>query len=237
VNVTKDKIGKAGTGTLTFLPILLIMLFCAAALADEIIMQNGQNVPNAKVMRVGIDDIEYRIGEMEAIYVVRKSDVAKIAYDDGAEDIFEVPATAGPIQSEPETEALQLEAEATPDPAPEPVTAAEAAHGGHENTTAAETAEADGILAKRAEISKAAGIETGMTKNPLKPTFAIIGIGLGTGAIIYGIAENGKTADLVENGFGRDDYDKARRHAKNRNAAYTIGAAALLSGISIHIFF
>jgi hypothetical protein len=70
-------------------------------------MLNGKNVPNAKVMRVGIDDIQYRVGERAVVYTVRKADVAKIVYSDGTEDIFAESATAAPVQPAAATEAPQ----------------------------------------------------------------------------------------------------------------------------------
>jgi hypothetical protein len=117
VDVTKGRIGKAGIGKVAFLPILFIMLFCWAAFADEIIMRNGRTVSNAKVLQVNIGDIEYQIGEREVIYTARKSDVAKIIYKDGTEDIFEVTAApVKPAKDEDVTSIAQPQIAAPPPP-------------------------------------------------------------------------------------------------------------------------
>ena len=62
------------------------------------------------------------------------------------------------------------------------------------------------------------------------------GIGLevlGAGIIVYGLIEN----ENVKTHSNNWDYTKADKSARSRNIAYIIGTAALLSGISIHIFF
>jgi hypothetical protein len=56
---------------------------------------------------------------------------------------------------------------------------------------------------------------------------------LGAGIIAYGIIENGRASNSID----KQEYSKAKKSIANRNAAYAIGAAALLGGISIHIFF
>ena len=81
------------------LTLLLIMLFCSTALADVIVMQDGRIIENAKILKIGIEEIEYKVGERAVLYSARKSDVAKITYDDGGEDVFSVPATPVPDAS------------------------------------------------------------------------------------------------------------------------------------------
>jgi hypothetical protein len=73
------------------------------------------------------------------------------------------------------------------------------------------------------------------SKKPLKSTF-FIGLSvemLGAGIAAYGLAENGKASKLLD----ENRFSKAEKSAKNRNVAYIVGAAVLLSGISIQIFF
>jgi hypothetical protein len=61
---------------------------------------------------------------------------------------------------------------------------------------------------------------------------------IGAGAIAYGVlVEERNVNNLINHGTYPEDYDNAKRHAKRRDTAYIIGAAALLSGLSIHIFF
>jgi hypothetical protein len=76
-------------------------------------------------------------------------------------------------------------------------------------------------------------------KKPSKNTLGIsLGVSAaGAGTIIYGIIEDGNVADRINHGKDENDYRQAENHAKKRNAAYVIGTAALLSGISIQIFF
>jgi hypothetical protein len=65
----------------------------------------------------------------------------------------------------------------------------------------------------------------------LRPTFWA-GLGLevlGTGVLLYGLAENSNIT-----GHSRS---VAKKSLQNRNIAYDVGAAVLLSGIKVHIFF
>ena len=77
-----------------------------------------------------------------------------------------------------------------------------------------------------------ASIEGMTVKSPPKTTFWIaIGFdAIAAGMLAYGIYENSNTTS-------HDSRKDAERAKNNRNAAYAIGAAALLSGITIHIFF
>jgi hypothetical protein len=70
---------------------------------------------------------------------------------------------------------------------------------------------------------------------PKTTTFwAAVGLDvLGAGMIVYGIVENGNVGPYTDKG----EYDKVKKSARTRNIVYGIGAAALLGGISIHIFF
>jgi hypothetical protein len=70
---------------------------------------------------------------------------------------------------------------------------------------------------------------------PIKPAFlAAVGLDIiGAGIIAYGLYENGNVVSSVDEGR----YTGAAKSARNRNIAYGVGTAALLSGISIHIFF
>jgi len=68
-----------------------------------------------------------------------------------------------------------------------------------------------------------------------KPSFWV-GVGLeavGAGIIAYGLIENDNI--IKHNGSGQ--FSKASLSVSNRNIAYIIGAAALMGGVSIHIFF
>ena len=72
-------------------------------------------------------------------------------------------------------------------------------------------------------------------KSSIKPMFWV-GLGLdvvGVGIITYGIIENGRVNNLIDD----NNYPASVKAEKRRNAAYIIGACVLLSGISVHIFF
>jgi len=72
---------------------------------------------------------------------------------------------------------------------------------------------------------------------PSKPAsfWAAIGLDvLGAGLLVYGLVENGNAGRDYN---GEADYNKVKNSARNRNVAYTIGAAALIGGVTIHILF
>ncbi|MCL2220440.1 MAG: hypothetical protein FWB94_11235 [Chitinispirillia bacterium] len=73
-------------------------------------------------------------------------------------------------------------------------------------------------------------------KPPVKPTlWAGIGLDvLGAGLIFYGLIEN---VNVARSYNSKAEYDKAKSSEKSRNIAYTIGAAALIGGVTIHILF
>ena len=77
--------------------------------------------------------------------------------------------------------------------------------------------------------------EKAVDKPPKSPSFWA-GIGLevlGTGLIVYGLIEDRNVGVHNDNW----DYSKAEKSVNSRNFAYGVGAALLLSGISIHLFF
>ncbi|MCL2183323.1 MAG: CsgG/HfaB family protein [Chitinispirillia bacterium] len=72
-------------------------------------------------------------------------------------------------------------------------------------------------------------------KSASKSTYWAVGFDvLGAGLITYGIIQNG---DVGRDYNGKADYDKVKKSEKNRNIAYAAGAAVLLGGVTIHIFF
>jgi hypothetical protein len=72
-------------------------------------------------------------------------------------------------------------------------------------------------------------------RTPINHTFwAAVGLDVvGAGLILYGIIENGNVGPYSTEA----EHDRVRRAVITRNVVYGIGAAALLGGISIHIFF
>jgi hypothetical protein len=73
------------------------------------------------------------------------------------------------------------------------------------------------------------------TTSPKSPSFwAAVGLDvLGAGLIVYGLVENGNVGSYSN----ENEYNKVKSSARTRNIVYGIGTAALLGGISIHIFF
>jgi len=72
-------------------------------------------------------------------------------------------------------------------------------------------------------------------KSSIKPTlWAGIGLDIiGAGLIVYGIIEN----ENVKKNDDKGEFSSAKKSARYRNIAYGVGMAALMSGISLHIFF
>jgi len=72
-------------------------------------------------------------------------------------------------------------------------------------------------------------------RQPIKPTFWL-GLGLdvtGVGLVGYGIYQDRKAKNYIKD----DKYKKSENAETKRNIAYIVGGAALLGGISVHIFF
>jgi len=55
---------------------------------DIIFLRNGQEIRDAAVAEIGIDEVKYRIGTRTVAYVVKKSDISIILYADGTKDSF-----------------------------------------------------------------------------------------------------------------------------------------------------
>jgi hypothetical protein len=88
------------------------------------------------------------------------------------------------------------------------------------------------VLEQKVERSVEEGIKRSKQK---KPSFWIgTGVGIaGLGILGYGLYEDGNVANHDK----KAEFSKAEDAAKKRNTAYIVGAALLLSGISITIFF
>jgi len=77
--------------------------------------------------------------------------------------------------------------------------------------------------------------QTMRAKQPKRTSF-YIGLSfdiVGAGMLGYGIYEEITVRSLID----RKDFSKTESHEKVRNVCYIVGAAALITGISIHIFF
>jgi hypothetical protein len=70
---------------------LAVAVMAPLALADSVVMRDGRVVENARVLKVGVREVEYNVGKRKVLYVVKKADVAKITYRAGGEDVFPVP--------------------------------------------------------------------------------------------------------------------------------------------------
>lgn len=101
--------------------VLTAAALASQASADEIRMANGQNVPNAKVTRITADEIEYKVGEREVLYTAKKTDVARIVYEDGTEDVFAAPPPPPPPAPAVAAPPPPPEPAAAPAPAPKPI--------------------------------------------------------------------------------------------------------------------
>jgi len=65
-----------------------VTVLASLVFADTIVMNDGQIVEKAKVLKVGDREIEYKVGNRKVVYAVSKSDVARITYKDGTFDAF-----------------------------------------------------------------------------------------------------------------------------------------------------
>jgi ribosomal protein L37E len=55
---------------------------------DVIHLRNGQEIKNATVSEVGVDEVKYKIGTRAVVYVVKKTDIFSISYADGEKEFF-----------------------------------------------------------------------------------------------------------------------------------------------------
>jgi len=56
--------------------------------ADTLYLKDGQEIKDASIVEVGINDVKYKIGKKDVLYTVRKSDIAIIFYSDGTKETF-----------------------------------------------------------------------------------------------------------------------------------------------------
>jgi molybdopterin-binding protein len=69
---------------------LLFLLWLLPFLAksqDVITLKNGEEI-NAKITEVGTEEIKYKKGENDVLYIIKKSEIFMIKYKDGTKDIF-----------------------------------------------------------------------------------------------------------------------------------------------------
>ncbi|MCL2208463.1 MAG: hypothetical protein FWB90_10305 [Fibromonadales bacterium] len=55
---------------------------------DVVYLRNGQEVKDAVVIRIGVDEVEYKVGTRAAVYAVKKTDISAILHSDGAKEFF-----------------------------------------------------------------------------------------------------------------------------------------------------
>jgi hypothetical protein len=53
-----------------------------------IYLKNGQEIKEATVIEIGIDEVKYKVGTRAVVYVAKKSDVAAILHTDGVKEFF-----------------------------------------------------------------------------------------------------------------------------------------------------
>jgi len=53
-----------------------------------IYMRSGQEVKNAIISEIGIDELKYQVGTRGIVYIAKKTDVSSILYADGEQDFF-----------------------------------------------------------------------------------------------------------------------------------------------------
>ncbi|MDR0307121.1 MAG: hypothetical protein LBI42_09835 [Chitinispirillales bacterium] len=65
---------------------LLIIAFAMSILADVLHLNNDEEIRDAVIIEIGVNDIKFRIGERPVVYIIEKSDVAAISYADGTRE-------------------------------------------------------------------------------------------------------------------------------------------------------
>jgi len=60
----------------------------AAKNKDIIYMQSEQEIKNAVIIEIGVEELKYKIGAREIVYVVKKADISSILYADGEKEFF-----------------------------------------------------------------------------------------------------------------------------------------------------
>ncbi len=68
--------------------IFAIAIFVSAIFADTIHLKDGREINDATVVKIGINEVEYKIGKREVLYTAKKSDIAIIFYKDGTKEVF-----------------------------------------------------------------------------------------------------------------------------------------------------
>jgi hypothetical protein len=71
------------------LQILLILLIGVQTIfADTLYLKDGSEIKDAKIVKIGVSEVEYKIGKKEVLYTAKKSDIAIIFYADGTKETF-----------------------------------------------------------------------------------------------------------------------------------------------------
>jgi len=91
-----------------------LAFFALPCFADRIVMRDGSIRENARIARISDNEIEFRVGEREALHSVRRADVLRIIYSDGTEDVFTAPP---PVQTPPPPPPAQARPVREPKPA------------------------------------------------------------------------------------------------------------------------
>jgi len=68
----------------------ILSALCGMVSADTVFMKNGDKIENVTLAEITRTEVKYKVGKRTVLYTILKSDVSKIVYSDGAEDVFEV---------------------------------------------------------------------------------------------------------------------------------------------------
>jgi putative component of toxin-antitoxin plasmid stabilization module len=66
----------------------ILLLLTQTAFADIIYLKDGNEIKDAKIVKIGVSEVEYKIGNREVLYTAKKSDIAIIFYADGSKETF-----------------------------------------------------------------------------------------------------------------------------------------------------
>jgi len=66
----------------------ILLLLAQTAFADILYLKDGKEIKDAKIVKIGVSEVKYKIGNREVLYTAKKSDIAIIFYDDGSKETF-----------------------------------------------------------------------------------------------------------------------------------------------------
>jgi hypothetical protein len=67
---------------------MAILFMATLAFADTLYLKDGSEIKDVKIVKIGVSEVEYKIGKRDVLYTAKKSDIAIIFYADGTKETF-----------------------------------------------------------------------------------------------------------------------------------------------------